>query len=587
MKLPWIHRPPRRLERQAVLLVAGMLAGALVFRGENFLERFFVDLRFSIASSLRSQETSEQIAVILMDRASEAALKVPQGPRWRQFHPDLVATLNQAGAALVVFDAMFIDEEKDLDPTLAAAFSRAGNVVAGEDASRPTIPRLRPSFLALGHLRIKTMGGVPRYVFLRASGGTDLQPLAMVAAEQFGKGAGSAAPRTPFPRSPGFWVNFGERVEYFPSFSYVDVLRAEKGRIKDTENTPVSVFTKKIVFIGLDDPASGDRFAFPNTIGRRYPGVFGQAFATDTIIRGRAVTRSSRWVDAGVALLFLAALILVLEIRSRSARTALLAVLPIGGFVACFLLLFSSSLWLGYAPLFAAFWAALLLHWIGSRMSLAASLRRAVGFDPMLIEAFRRESERVGGLIRKDVAILIADVRNYTSYVSRTDPSVVSRVMTEYMAAMERRITAQGGYVNKYIGDEIVAVFGFPLSAEQSTQRAVRAALGMLEELGGLIAEWKERGFVPFDRIGIGIDAGCVVFAEVGGKTKSQFDIIGDCINGASRIEQLTKDFRRDIIISEEAYRALENDDTLSGSFESLKSVAIRGQGERRIFGLL
>lgn len=587
MKLPWIHRAPRRIEKQAVLLVAGMLAGAVIFQGENFLERFFVDLRFSVASSLRSQDTSDQIAVILMDRSSEAALKVPQGPRWRQFHPDLIEALNEAGASLVVFDAKFIDEEKDLDPALAKAFARAGNVVAGEEASGSTIKELRPSFLALGHLRIKAVGGVPRFVVLGASGGPDLRPLAVVVAEQFEKRMGMSAPRASPPSAPGFWINFGEQPDYFPSFSYVDVIRAEKGRIKNEENTPLSVFAKKIVFIGLDDPASGDRFAFPNTIGRRNPGVYGQAFATDTLIRGRAVVRASRLADAGATLLFLAALLLVLEIRPRSARTSLLALLPIAGFVVSFLLLFSSAVWLGYAPLFIAFWTALLLHWIGVRMSLAASLSRAVGFDPMLIEAFRRESVRVGGLIRKDVAILIADVRNYTSYVARTDPSVVSQVMTEYMAAMERRITGHGGYVNKYIGDEIVAVFGFPLDAEQCTQRAVRAGLGMLEELDTLIAAWKERGLVPLDRIGIGIDVGCVVFAEVGGKTKSQFDVIGDCVNGASRIEQLTKDFRRNLIISEEAFHALENDDTLSGSFECLKTVAVRGQGERRIFGLL
>jgi class 3 adenylate cyclase len=76
-----------------------------------------------------------------------------------------------------------------------------------------------------------------------------------------------------------------------------------------------------------------------------------------------------------------------------------------------------------------------------------------------------------------------------------------------------------------------------------------------------------------------------VVFAEVGGRTKSQFDIIGDCINGASRIEHLTKELHRVLLISEEAYDALESEDSLSGSFELVKSVTVRGQGERKIFG--
>jgi adenylate cyclase len=234
-----------------------------------------------------------------------------------------------------------------------------------------------------------------------------------------------------------------------------------------------------------------------------------------------------------------------------------------------------------------AFAAVLLVHWIGVRVALASSLSRAMGFDPHLMEAFRRESARLGGPVRKDVTILIADVRGYTAYVSGTDSAVVSRVMAEYMAGMERCITGEGGYINKYVGDEIIAVFGFPLPSEASAERAARAAIAMLRELAALAAAWKEQGIPCIDRIGIGIDTGPVVFAEIGGRTKSQFDIIGDCINGASRIEHLTKEMKRSLLISEETCRGIERDDSLSGSFGFLKTVAVRGQGSRRIYGLI
>jgi adenylate cyclase len=220
------------------------------------------------------------------------------------------------------------------------------------------------------------------------------------------------------------------------------------------------------------------------------------------------------------------------------------------------------------------------------RMSLTASLSRAMGFDPRLIDAFRRESARQGGSVRKEVAILIADVRDYTRYVSRADPGTVSLVMGEYMSAMERCITAQGGYINKYVGDEVVAVFGFPLGGARCAERAVRAAVDMLNELGRLTAAWKERGIPAIERIGVGIDTGIVSFAEVGGRTRSQLDIIGDCINGASRIEHLTKDIGRSLLVSEEVFRGLESSDSLYGLFELAKSVTVRGQGERRVFAL-
>jgi adenylate cyclase len=183
------------------------------------------------------------------------------------------------------------------------------------------------------------------------------------------------------------------------------------------------------------------------------------------------------------------------------------------------------------------------------------------------------------------VAILIADVRDYTAWVSRTDPVKVTKVMSEYLAAMDRCTTASGGYINKYVGDQIVAVFGFPLDCTECAPRAVRAGLAMQKELGRLKDSWRERGMAGVERMGIGVDTGPATFTEMGGHTKSQFDIIGDCVNGASRIEHLTKELKRDFLISEETFRGLEEDERLSGSFTFVKKAAIRGQGTRRLYG--
>jgi adenylate cyclase len=387
-------------------------------------------------------------------------------------------------------------------------------------------------------------------------------------------------------RPAGFWINFRWPPDHFFSFSYADVLRSADGRIANAERTALSVFADRIVMVGLDDRTSqADRFAFPNTMLRQYPGVFGQAYAVETILQDAAVRRASPWVDGLVAAGFLVLVLLAFEVRARKTRALLLVVLPVGFFAAATALLSAADAWMGCAPVLAGFVVALALHWVDLRLTLASSLSRAMGFDPRLMDAFRAESARAGGSLRRDVAILIADVRGYTAFVSGTDPSVVSRVMADYMTAMERCITVEGGYINKYVGDEIVAVFGFPLAAEASAERAVRAGMAMLLQLEGLVAIWKQQGTPCIERIGIGIDAGPVVFAEIGGRTKSQFDIIGDCINGASRIEGLTKEMKQDILLSEEVSRRLEGNDSLSGAFRFVKAVAVRGQGRRRIYG--
>jgi class 3 adenylate cyclase/CHASE2 domain-containing sensor protein len=578
----------RRLARPAVLFTIGILFGAAVFKGENFLERLFIDLRFFIVSSLHVQDVpSDRVAIVAMDNRSEEILKVRFGSKWRQFHPTLLEKLTDAGASLIVFDSKFLDEEPQWDAGFAQAVKSAGNVIAGEDEPFSTIASLRGAFLAIGDLRWKALGNVPRFVGL-SDDPAAMRPLSVVAIEQYARRSGTPGPDARFRRSPGFWIDFRNEPSSFFSFSYADVVRAAEGRMGNVERTAMSVFKDKIVLIGLDDRTSqADRFVFPNTMLRQYPGVYGQAYAVETVLDNAAVSRPSPWVDGALTAAFLVVLLLALEIRARKTRTIVLAALPAALFILETVLLSAANLWLGYAPLITAFAAVLLVHWIGVRLTLASSLSRAMGFDPHLMEAFRRESARLGGPVRKDVTILIADVRGYTAYVSSTDSAIVSRVMAEYMAAMERCITGEGGYINKYVGDEIIAVFGFPLAAEASAERAARAAIAMRGELSALAAAWREQGIPCIERIGIGVDTGHVVFAEIGGRTKSQFDIIGDCINGASRIEHLTKDMKRTLLISEEVYRGIEKDDSLSGSFGFLKTVAIRGQGSRRIYGLI
>jgi class 3 adenylate cyclase len=265
----------------------------------------------------------------------------------------------------------------------------------------------------------------------------------------------------------------------------------------------------------------------------------------------------------------------------------LLVLLPILAFCLALALLMTQRFWLGYAPIFASFWVVLLLDRLHGRLLLAGSLRRAFGFDPRLLESFRKESAKVGGPVRREVAILIADVRNYTAWVSGTDPLQVSRVMSDFLADMEHCITSSGGYINKYVGDQIIAVFGFPLDCSHCAPRAVKAGLLMRKELARLKNSWRERSLAGIEHMGVSIDTGTVTFTEIGGPTKSQFDIIGDCVNGASRIEHLTKELKRDFLISEEAYYALQEDDRLSGSFTFLKNAAIRGQGRRKVFALI
>jgi len=95
------------------------------------------------------------------------------------------------------------------------------------------------------------------------------------------------------------------------------------------------------------------------------------------------------------------------------------------------------------APLAAAFAAALALHWTTRRLVLSRTLSRTIGFDAGLIEAFRREQARAGGHLEREVSVLVADVRDFTRFVSTHESRQVASVMGEYVSAIEGIITSR------------------------------------------------------------------------------------------------------------------------------------------------
>ena len=150
---------------------------------------------------------------------------------------------------------------------------------------------------------------------------------------------------------------------------------------------------------------------------------------------------------------------------------------------------------------------------------------------------------------RRDVTILFQDVRGFTSIAERTDPrvlvGVVNRLFTEMVAAVE----SHGGVIRQFTGDGVMALFGAPVQHGDDPARAVRAALDMVARLPGLNAQLDADG-LPTLRIGIGIHTGEVVAGRMGPDERSEYSVVGDAPNLASRIEGLTKEMHTPILVS-------------------------------------
>lgn len=175
----------------------------------------------------------------------------------------------------------------------------------------------------------------------------------------------------------------------------------------------------------------------------------------------------------------------------------------------------------------------------------------------------------------REVTILFSDIRGFTSLSERLSGTEVVSLLNDYHERMVEAVFALGGTLDKFIGDGIMAYFGAPLRQDDHAERAVRCALLMLEELQRLNADRAARGEKAL-RIGIGIHTGDVVVGDVGSARRREYTCIGDAVNVAARLEQLTKRHATPIVVSDATRRRVGATIT----FAPLGGLVVRGKAE-------
>lgn len=156
----------------------------------------------------------------------------------------------------------------------------------------------------------------------------------------------------------------------------------------------------------------------------------------------------------------------------------------------------------------------------------------------------------LGEHVLKTMSVMFADLRGFTSLAERLDPRSTIELLNRYFPSMERPIAEAGGFIDSFAGDEIMALF------DASADAAVRAGIGMCQALDAFNRRSAPLG-QPALQMGIGVNTGPVVLGTVGSQSRIQCTVIGDTVNLASRIEQLTKTYGGRFLIGEQTFREL------------------------------
>jgi class 3 adenylate cyclase len=180
-----------------------------------------------------------------------------------------------------------------------------------------------------------------------------------------------------------------------------------------------------------------------------------------------------------------------------------------------------------------------------------------------------------------EVCILFSDIRDFTALSERMPPALVTNVLQRYFDRMVHAVHRHEGTVDKFIGDGMMVLFGAPRKSADPCGDAVKCALAMMSDLDELNAEFGREG-LPTLTIGIGINYGAVTVGNIGSTERHNYSAIGDAVNVAARLEGLTKELGRKIVITDAVVSRLGG----RFQFDPLGSHQVKGHSPVSVWGI-
>jgi len=567
----------RILLKLLIFLPPIFLVVCLYYQQPVLLEDFEAksyDFRFS---AIRGKlEPHSDVVIIAIDEQSIARLG--RFPWSRDVFTRFVDKASAYGAKAVFLDVFFSEHESEkVDQAFAASLQRAGMVSLGvavefndagevEHVTR-NIPELQRASREAPYVNlIPDNDGVVRWASLILKNGDTilesyslsaakalLQPVSM-SLNSYSIDLGNI--KIPTNRNYSFLINYTGPPGVFSKYSFVDVV---------DEIVPVESIKDKILLVGATALGVYDMRVTPYS--NNTPGVEVHASVVDSIVSERFVQRNEFHVIVDLFfIVFLGFLSSFVTLNTKNYISLPLVVAIFFGYCGLVAVAFISGHWLGFVypamslMLAYSYTAYFKFFVLDKKVRLIRRMFSTYVSRHVVDQLVKDPSlAKVGGESRV-VTALFSDLENYTAFSEKLPPESVVKTLNEYLSEMSTSILSHEGTLDKFMGDGIMAFWGAPLAQTDHAGHAVRCALEMIGKVNDMSKSW---GCDSGDtlKVRIGINSGRSIVGNVGAESlKVEYTAIGDSVNLASRLEQINKLYKTQLIVSEHTYNLLTKD---------------------------
>lgn len=621
-----------------LLTLSSAVLGYLLTNTQPFrtLELKWIDLMFEMRGPLPDVESP----IVLVAISEQSDFELPEKFPWpTSYYARLIDNLNEAGAAVIGIDVIF-DKADIYDPRndtlFAEAMKRHGNVIlAGNimrEIQRATHAEIRGAVVGqqlVQPYRLLDEANPNRWGFVFVNRDLDgylrRYPLEFRHIDEtyhsFGLEViklykGITDDQTGFtergyrlgdieiPRwdSSNMYINYIGYPGTFPEYNFSDVIDTEDFfTLSEDEFFQINafddpefgllhqdIFRDKIVLVGATMPELHDFYPTPFAPHGTMPGYESHASAIQTIVSGQFITRPSHLVT--ILLIVLFAAFVTIATAVFSVRTGVLfIVLIIAGYYFTLFTLFTEKRLIvemvGPAATMLIAYLSTVVYGFLNEQKEKKRIQSIFGsyVAPELVERMVASGEepRLGGE-RTHITAFFTDIAGFSTFSEKLPPEGLVELMNEYLSAMTDILIDEGGTLDKYIGDAIVAFFGAPVPLPDHAYRSCITAHKMQQKQAELRRKWLSEGdrwpdIVAKMQTRIGINTGEVITGNMGSEKRFNYTMMGDDVNLAARCESGAKSYGVYTMVTDQTRRESE----ASGDrcvFRRLDRIVVKGR---------